>query len=271
MKKMAFAFSTLAAIGGAQAQEARILFLHHSAGGVIWEGGVPEWFEQHNAAHGTKYRITQQAFPKESPYGWQNYPYDYWNICVEHAGDKPCQEEATLEMLAPQYEVIAWKHCFPVSDVEADTGQPDVRSAEKRRENYVLQYAALKAKMRQFPRTRFVVWTGAALAQGATSEASARRARAFFEWVKKEWDEPGDNIFVWDLFELETEGGLYLKPEYAAAAGDSHPGSNFARSAAPLFGQRLVDVIEGRGDSTSVTGGPTAVSREGWGQAKTGK
>jgi hypothetical protein len=251
-----------------QGSDRMVLFLHHSTGGVIWGGGVPQWFEQYNAAHGTKYQITETAFPKDSPYGWANYPYDYWNIWVNHAGNEPYMEEQTLELLAPKCDLIIWKHCYPVSNVEEDSGRPDVASDAKRTENYVLQYQALKTKMRSFPNTRFLVWTGAALAQSSTNEANATRARAFFQWVKEEWDEPGDNIFVWDLFELQTDGGLYLKAEYEANPGDSHPSAAFAQKTAPLFGQRIVDVLEGRGDQGSLTGDNTAVEDTTWGQAK---
>ena len=231
---------------------ARILFLHHSTGECVWNGGVADWFQAYNAAHGTRYAITEQAFPKDSPYGWENYPYDYWNIWVKNAGPKPYRQEPTLEILAPKYDVIVLKHCFPVSSVEADTGQPDVASSDKRIENYKLQYAALKAKMRAFPKVRFLVWTGAALLKSETDEESARRAKAFFDWVRNEWDEKGDNIFVWDFRGLETEGGLYLKAAYAA--GDSHPNETFSRKVAPLFCRRIVDVVQGRGDTASPTG-----------------
>jgi hypothetical protein len=251
-------------------QAVRVLLLHHSTGGVIWGGGVPEWFAQYNAAHGTDYQVTEQIFPKDAPYGWQNYPYDYWNIWVDHAGDSLYMEEPTLERLTSQYDLIVWKHCYPVSNVEEDTGKPDVRSPEKRTENYALQYEALKAKMRQFPKTRFIVWTGAALVQSSTTEENARRAGAFFAWVRNTWDEPGDNIFVWDLHTLQTGGGLYLNPGNAAAPDDSHPSEAFARQAAPLFCQRIADVIEGRGDKSSLTGEPTPVAEQNWGQVKTG-
>jgi len=62
------------------------------------------------------------------------------------------------------------------------------------------------------------------------------------------------NCFVWDLYELETEGGLYLKPEYAPEPTNSHPSEEFSRRVAPLMCQRIVDVIEGHGDSGSLTG-----------------
>ena len=72
--------------------------------------------------------------------------------------------------------------------------------------------------------------------------------------MKEEWDEPGDNIFLWDFYELETEGGLYVKDAYASGGGDSHPNTGFCTQVAPYLGQRLVNVIEGRGDSTRIDG-----------------
>jgi hypothetical protein len=230
----------------------KILFLHHSTGECVWNGGVKEWFTAYNKANKTEYEITEQNFPKDDPYGWNNYPYDYWNIWVKHAGDKPFKGEPTLEMLTAKYGVIVFKHCFPVSAIEEDTGKGDVASEDKRIENYKLQYEALKKKLREFPKTKFILWTGAALVKGETDEDSAKRAKAFFEWVRDKWDERGDNIYVWDFRALETEGGLYLKG--VNAAGDSHPNEKFSKKVAPLFGQRVVDVVRGSGDTGSITG-----------------
>lgn len=234
------------------AKAARIVLLHHSTGQCIWDGGVQAWVEAWNRAKGTRHRIREQIFPKSEPYGWENYPYDYYNIWVKHAGAKPFREEPTLEMLTKAYDVIVFKHCFPVSNLEPDTGRPDVASPAKQIENYKLQYEALKAKMRAFPQTRFLVWTGAALVRGETDPEAAKRARAFADWVKTTWDEKGDNVFVWDFRALETEGGLYLKEAYAQ--GDSHPNEAFSKKVAPYLGQRIVDIAEGRGDTADVTG-----------------
>lgn len=167
---------------------------------------------------------------------------------MRHAGNNPFKTELTLEILTKQYDVIIWKHCFPVCDIEEDTGSPDINSSDKRIENYKLQYEALKKKMHEFPNKKFIVWTGAAKIAGDVDKESAKRARTFFEWVKTKWDEKGDNIYVWDFYELETKGGIYLKNEYAAGRDDSHPSGSFSRMAAPLFCQRIVDVIEGRKD-----------------------
>lgn len=40
------------------------------------------------------------------------------------------------------------------------------------------------------------------------------------------------------------------------AADDSHPNSTFAARVAPYIGRRIVDVIEGAGDSGSIAGIP---------------
>jgi len=221
-----------------------IIFLHHSTGRNIWMGGVEDRFKEYNREHGTNYNIVEQSFPKRSEYGWRNYPYDYWNIWVNNSGHGPYKAEPTLEMITEHYDVVVFKHCFPVSNILPDTGNPDMSSDEKRMENYILQYNALKEKMYQFPDTRFIVWTGAALEKDSTEEDKAVRARSFFDWVRNEWNEEGDNIFIWDFYELETEGGLYLKTEYAEGPGNSHPNMEFSKRVAPLLCNSVIDAIE---------------------------
>ena len=142
---------------------------------------------------------------------------------------------------------------LPVGDIQPDTGSPDIDSDEKRLENY--SSSTPRSKTRCMPSPDDVHrWTGAALTEAATTPEQAQRTGEFFDWVKTEWDEPGDNIFLWDFYALETEGGAYLKPEYASGPQDSHPTAAFGAKVAPLLGQRIVDVIEGKGDSTSLTG-----------------
>ena len=241
-----------AAVADAPPNQATVIFLHHSTGECVWNGGVVDWFAAYNKAHKSEFSITERAFPGDAPYGWNNYPFDYWNIWVSHAGPKAFKGEPTLEMLTKSHSVIVFKHCFPVSAVEEDTGKADVAGEDKRAENYKLQYEALKKKMRSFPATKFIVWTGPALIQAETDDATAKRAQAFFDWVVKTWDEPGDNIYLWDFRALETEGGLYLKGAYAL--DDSHPNEAFSRKVAPLFCQRVLDVIHGQGDRRDRTG-----------------
>ena len=233
-----------------------ILMLTHSTGFVVWNNGVPGWFTTYNSAHGTNYAITRVGFPF-SPYADNNYPWDYWNIWVNHAGPTAYMGNPTLEMLTAQYNVIMWKHCFPVSAIYPDLGTPDVTSSDRRLENYRAQYAALKTKMNSFPNTRFIVWTGAARLAIETTPAMAESSKVWANWVKNTWDVPGDNIYVWDFYNFETDGGIYMNPLHSLGT-DSHPNDAFGAVMAPLVSQRVVDVILGNGDTNGTTGVPSA-------------
>jgi hypothetical protein len=249
-----------------------IAFLHHSTGGVIWEGDlsqvdngikadfpgikaqVPLLFAWYNRERSKNYVVKDIVFPQAEPYGWNNYPYDYYNIWVKNAGDKAFMKEPTLEMLTGKYQVIIFKHCFPSSNILEDNGTADINSDSKTLGNYKLQYLALRDKIHEFPGTRFILFTGAVQVQSLLSEEEAMRAREFHDWVVSEWDQPDDNIFLWDLYQLQTEGGLFFRNEYAAAADDSHPNREFAGRAAGLLFNRITDVIESDGTGTDITG-----------------
>ncbi len=236
-----------------------IIFLHHSTGRNIWIGGtsdlsyrlshkgdVQKYFDNYNEKHSTGYSIKNRFFPSETPYGWKNYPYDYYNIWVKNAGNAPYMEEPTLEILSSEYDVIIFKHCYPVSNIRKDTGNPDIDSEDKRLENYKLQYNVLKNKMREFSDTKFIVWTPAVNVKNNISEEEALRTLEFYNWMKNEWDEKGDNIFIWDFYGYETEGGLYFLDKYAVSSSDSHPNTEFSAWLAPLFSKFIIDVIEGK-------------------------
>jgi hypothetical protein len=247
-------------------KEVKVILLHHSTGKGVWrghtskyflklgfKGDVEKWFLKYNQTCDIKIRVEERYFPKSSPYGWKNNPYDYYNIWVRNAGNQEYMEEPTLEILTKQYDVIIWKHCFPVGKI-LDGSVADVNSDVKTLANYKLQYHALKQKMHEFPDNKFMVWTGASLVESATTPEQSKRAREFFTWVIQEWDEPGDNIFIWDFNELETGGDLYLKPEYTKDPANSHPNIEFYSMASVYFCNRLVSVVEGRGDTSSLTG-----------------
>ena len=257
---------------GKDDSKVNILFLHHSTGGVIWDGDLsqvapdvvkenprikaqlPLLFAGYNKESTKAYNVREVSFPKASPYGWNNYPYDYYNIWVKHAGNKAFMKEPTLEMLAGKNDIIIFKHCFPGSNIVADNNEPDINSNIQTLENYKLQYAALKEKMREFPDVKFILFTGAVQVAAALPEDEALRAKEFYEWVTKEWDHPGDNIYLWDLYQLQTEGGLYFKDEYAASTTDSHPNKVFAGKVANLLFNRIVDIVENNGTYTTLTG-----------------
>ena len=259
--------------------DTNILFLHHSTGSYIWKGTkrtfiikavnrlsdrlaemmtksprIPAYIQAHNEKNQTNYRIIDMAFPKKSPYGWNNYPYDYYNIWVKNAGEKPYMEEPTLEMLTKDYQVIIFKHCYPSSNIQADQDSADINSDVKTIANYKLQYNALKEKMHEFPDTKFILFTGAVQVQYYLSEEEGKRAKDFYDWVTNVWNEESDNIYLWDLYTLQTEGGLYFKDEYALTPYNSHPGGSFSKKVSRLFANRILDVVENDGKKTTITG-----------------
>lgn len=246
----------LTGCGSNQNNMKKIVFLHHSTGYNIWvgntnkysykltgKGDVQRFFADYNKKNKTHYNISERVFPKSTPYGWNNYPYDYYNIWVKNAGENPYMEEPTLEILTKEYDLIIFKHCFPVSRISEDTGSPVINSNVKTIGNYKLQYNALKNKMHEFPENKFIIWTPAVNTKTGMTEDEAIRTRQFYDWMINEWDENGDNIFIWDFYQYETEGGLYLADKNAFSHDNSHPNREFAGRVAPLFGKFIVDVI----------------------------
>lgn len=265
---------------GKNSSDMNIIFLHHSTGRVIWDGGntpsritqfagkfstrlesilntsahLRQLFKDYNKENKTNYSIKEKIFPKPAPYGWNNFPFDYYNIWVKNAGEDPFMEEPTLEMLTEDYQVIIFKHCFPASNILADQDSADINSDIKTISNYRLQYSALREKLHEFPETKFILFTGAAQVKSLISEDEALRAKEFFGWVTDQWDLPGDNIYTWDFYSLQTEGGLYFKDEYAASPKDSHPNDEFAGRVVKHLFNRIIDIIENNGDGTLLTG-----------------
>ena len=88
--------------------QTKIIFLHHSTGGIIWEGGlsriarklgfdgdVPKWFTNYNKKNKKNYLINDSIFPNKMG----NDLYDYYNIWVKNGGKTAYKEESTLEIL----------------------------------------------------------------------------------------------------------------------------------------------------------------------------
>ncbi len=250
-----------------QMESTKVIFLHHSTGGRIWKGNpnkyfykvfkqgyLEKWMKRYNRKNQTNIDISKMNFPKKEPYGWKNYPFDYYNIWVAHGGKEAFMSEPTLEMLTEEYDIIIWKHCYPVANIQPDTTGGDINSEIKTLPNYKLQYEALKKKMHSFKDKKFIVWTPVPQVKAKTSEEEAKRLREFYEWVLHTWDEKNDNIFLWDYYILATEGGLYLKPEYAEREDNSHPNKEFAEKISGYFANRIVQVAAAIAEDKDITG-----------------
>ena len=109
----------------------------------------------------------------------------------------------------------------------------------------MLQYNALKNKLYKFPDTKFIIWTPAVFVKNRITEDEAKRTQQFYRWLIDEWNEKGDNIYLWDFYQFETEGGLYLLDKYAEGPSNSHPSKEFSAKVSPHFSKFIIDVLNG--------------------------
>lgn len=260
MKKYLLLFAALSLISVAGISQ-KILFIHHSTGGGVYsQGNVATWMTNYNTTHGKNYQLTERGYP-DSPYPWENYPYDYWNLWVNPAttcnSSNPKIE--CINTLTQNYNVIIFKHCFPGAGIGADEATSSVSSSAKTLGNYKLQYRALRTMMDNHPNNKFIVWTLTPLHRNATNDADAARAKQFVDWVKTQWlTEDGrshPNIYIFDFWGIVAESNANptqgkvncLKYAYEGDhnGSDSHPNQAANQVAGPLFGQCIVNAIEG--------------------------
>jgi hypothetical protein len=238
-------------------QKNKAIFLVHSTGtGLYSKGKVTDWVKTYNLANGTNFQITARTYP-DTPWPWENYPYDYWKLWVNNNCDNSNPNIECLSSIASNYGLVIFKHCYPGASVNPDTGIPSISSSRKSLENYKLQYRALRTLMDGMPDKKFMVWTLVPLHRLATTTEEAARAYEFVKWVKDQWlTEDGKlhaNIFIFDFYSLAAEmtekpvnGKQYcLKYEYEGShtSDDSHPNTLANQTIGPLFAQAVVNVL----------------------------
>ncbi len=242
------------------AEGSKIIFLHHSTGANLCEEGkVLKWFDYYNSLYDTSHQFFTRPYPGLKPKPMYNYPYDYWNLWVKGADKLSSQQgRPSLDELTSKYDVIVLKHCYPVSDIQKDTGFPQIDSDRKSIENYKLQYRALRDLMDSYSDTTFILWTLVPRNRVATTYKHAIRAKEFVNWVKNKFlfedGKTHSNIFIFDFWGLTAEqsqkpnkGEPYcLKWEYERMHGerDSHPNEKANIIIAPKFAEFIVNSIQ---------------------------
>lgn len=238
------------------AQSDRAIFLHHSTGGGVWGGGVEDWITNFNSGNITNYFADEYSYPN-TPWGWENYPYDFWKLWVGGSCNNDTLNIACVDYFAARNELIIIKHCFPGAGIGEDSGDPDVTSSEKTLGNYKAQYRALRDMMDGMPNTKFMFWTLAPLHRNATDAATAARAYEFVQWVNNNFltedSKVHPNIYIFDFYSLVAElsaspanGQQYcLKYDYEGdhEGSDSHPNDAANKYVAPLFGRAIVNAL----------------------------
>jgi hypothetical protein len=234
------------AVGEAQpavAQGERIVFLHHSCGAnLIAEGGVREGL----SALG--YEFYDHGYNEEglalADGTWTGTSFDvpgdntdpdgYAGIFSQPLHDPP---DNTFSHLM-QYDVIAFKSCFPVSNIESEAQLQEYRS----------HYLSIRDRMDQYPNKVFVIVTQPPELPADSSPDAAARARSFTNWLQSnEYLSGHPNVFVFDFFGLLAGGDNFLRAEYRMDEYDAHPNELANRSIGPIFVDFLDQAIRSYG------------------------
>ncbi|MBN1955343.1 MAG: hypothetical protein JW900_09870 [Anaerolineae bacterium] len=209
----------------------RIVFLHHSCGeNLINEGSVREGltalgyeFYDHGY-NGDGLRLADGSYSGVSfdvP-GDNTDPGGLAETFAQPLHDPP--DNAFSHLM--QYDVIAFKSCFPVSNI-AD----DYQLAE-----YQSYYLAIRERMDQYPDKVFIVVTQPPQVPGSSDDAEARRARALADWLQSDEYLGGHpNVFTFDFFGYLAGEDNFLRPEYRYDNYDAHPNERANRDIGPLF------------------------------------
>ncbi len=215
----------------------KIIFLHHSTGeALIAEGGVRERltalgyeFYDHGYNDDGLTLANGQRANMSFNIPDDNTDPDGFNALFAQPVTSPPTNALSHLM---QYDVIAFKSCFPTSDIQSN----------EQLEEYKTYYRNIRAVMDRYPNKIFIVVTPPPLVPAATEATIAARARAFANWLKSaEYLSGHPNVFTFDFFNLLAESNTgardynMLRAAYRADPNDSHPNERANREIGPQF------------------------------------
>jgi len=222
-----------------------VIFLHHSTGrSLIYQSGVRE-------------RLTEAGFQFwDHDYNWEGlirpdgtragYSYGIPDDNTDPDGFARLFGQRVYQLPLNalsglmQHEVIAFKSCFPASDITSD----------EQLEEYKAYYLSIREVMDQHRDKIFIVVTPPPLNPAATDAETATRARAFANWLKSDEFLVGyPNVFTFDFFDLLAEGGPLapdvnmLRVAYREGE-DSHPNQLANETIGPLFADFIIEAVQ---------------------------
>jgi hypothetical protein len=253
------ASNALASITLSQAAPAtagtNLFFLHHSTGSGIIYGGVRQYIEDYNTAHGTSFEFWDHGYndgsgglhdADDNPVGCYWIPNDNTDpdgLNYLWTSAEPDAAACRTEILS-HHDVIAFKSCFPASAIGS------AADLQQRKDWYL----AMRTVFETYSDHVFVVLSTPPLHRLATNAEDAARARQFANWLKSPAYLDGHpNVVCYDLFDAlaQADDGSaaanMLRYDYEGRHDndDSHPNSAANETVAPLFAQCLIDASLG--------------------------
>jgi hypothetical protein len=216
----------------ASAQATRIIFLHHSCGqNLIEQGGVRqgltalgyEFYDHGYNEEGLRLADGSYTGTNFNVPGDNTDPDGFAAIFAQPLHDPP---DNTFSHLM-QYDVIAFKSCFPVSNIESDGQLAEYQS----------YYLSIRDRMDQYPDKIFIVVTQPPEIPNDTYPEAAARARAFTDWLASaEYLSGHPNVFTFNFFDLLADpSDNMLRAEYRVDEWDAHPNELANQTIGPLF------------------------------------
>ena len=220
-----------------------IVFLHQSVGDNLIEyGNVREEFQQRGYTFWDHHSNPIGLRDPEGRYSDYNYnvPNDNTNpdglARIFNQRVYPLPVNALSGLM--QHEVIAFKSCFPTSDIRSD----------EQLEQYKTWYLGMRDVMDQHPDKVFIVMSQPPLNPASTNPELATRARSFATWLTSdEFLDGHPNIFTFDLFNHLAESNPsasdfnMLRQEYRHQGTDSHPNRLANATTGPEFVDFIID------------------------------
>jgi hypothetical protein len=211
--------------------DTRIIFLHHSCGqNLINEGGVREGltalgYEFYDHGYNDEgLRLADGSYTGTNfdiP-GDNTDPDGFAEIFGQPLHDPP--DNAFSHLM--QYDVIAFKSCYPTSNIYSDEHLAEYKS----------YYLSIRDRMDQYPNKIFVIVTPPPQVPGASDAEEATRARAFVNWLgSDEYLAGHPNVFTFDFFDYLAGSDNFLRPEYRYDDYDAHPNERANREIGPSF------------------------------------
>ncbi len=218
----------------------RVMFLHHSCGAnLIEQGGVRErltglgyGFYDHGynedglvLADGT-WTGTNFDVP-----GDNTDPDGYADIFAQPLHDPP---DNTFSHLM-EYDVIAFKSCFPTSNILSDEQLADYKS----------YYLSIRDRMDEYPNKIFIVVTPPPEIPNETDPTAAARARDWASWLASgEYLSGHPNVFTFNFFDLLADpSDNMLRAEYRTDEWDAHPNEQANQNIGPQFADSIDQAV----------------------------
>jgi hypothetical protein len=223
----------------------RIIFLHHSVGAnLIEQGDVRQsltalGYEFYDHGYNGDGLVLADGTPTGRNFGVSDdntNPDGFADIFGQPLHDPP---DNTFSHLM-EYGVIAFKSCYPVSDIE---------TAEQLAE-YKAHYLSIRSRMDQYPNKIFIVLTPPPEILADTDAQAAARAGTFADWLASdEYLSGHPNVFTFDFFDLLADPSTNMLRDNYQTGGDAHPNELANETIGPLFADFIDQSV------TTYTGG----------------